>query len=224
MIIFPNWFANFQFFDWLAFALFLTSLFGYRLFLSYMLKHHSHRLFLGKLQQYRRAWIKGHSGGKDKIAAVQTLRNMIMSASFMASTSIILIMGAFSLMRILVPPEMAGNFFMTGVSQQPVVVFKILVIILILSYSFFNFTWHIREVNNMSMVLNISKEQLDEIEGGDSSEHIARMFLTSGIYFSLGMRGYYFLIPLLIWFFSPVLMICAMALILYVMIRRDLAA
>ncbi|OGQ98038.1 MAG: hypothetical protein A2521_16475 [Deltaproteobacteria bacterium RIFOXYD12_FULL_57_12] len=224
MLIFPNWFANFHFFDWLAFAFFLTGLFGYRYYLSFMLKRHSHRLFLGKLQQYRHAWINGHSGGQDRIVVVQTLRNMLMAASFMASTSILLIMGAFNLLRTLAPPEMAGNFFMTGISQQPVEVFKILLIILILSYTFFNFTWHIREVNYMSMVLNISKEQLDEIEGGDSSDHIARMFLTSGIYFSLGMRGYYFLIPLLIWFFSPVLMICATALILYVLIHRDLAA
>ncbi|MBU0730222.1 MAG: DUF599 domain-containing protein [Proteobacteria bacterium] len=224
MIIFPNWFANFQFFDWLAFALFITGLFGYRYFLSFMLKRHSHQLFLGKLQQYRRAWINSHSGGKDQIIVVQTLRNMIMTASFMASTAIILIMGAFNLLRTIAPPEMAGNFFMTGISQQPIEVFKILIIILILSYSFFNFTWHIREVNYMSMVLNVSKEQLDEIEGGDSSEQIAKIFLTSGIYFSLGMRGYYFLIPLLIWFFSPVLMISATLLILYVLIRRDLAA
>ena len=147
-----------------------------------------------------------------------------MSASFMASTSIILIMGAFNLLRIIAPSEVAGDFFMADALQQPVEVFKILLIILILSYSFFNFTWHIREVNYMSMILNVSKEQLDEIEGGDSSDHIAKMFLTSGIHFSLGMRGYYFLLPLLIWFFSPVLMIGSTVLILYVLIHRDLAA
>ena len=65
MLIFPNWFANFQLFDWLAVAFFLSGLFGYRYFLSFMLKRRSHRLFLGKLQQYRRAWINGHSGGKE---------------------------------------------------------------------------------------------------------------------------------------------------------------
>ena len=224
MFIFPNWFANFLLFDWLAFFLFLAGLLGYRYFLAFMLKRRSHRLFLGKLQQYRRAWIKDHSGGKDRVVVVQTLRTMIMSASFMASTSIILIMGAFNLLRIIAPSEVAGDFFMADALQQPVEVFKILLIILILSYSFFNFTWHIREVNYMSMILNVSKEQLDEIEGGDSSDHIAKMFLTSGIHFSLGMRGYYFLLPLLIWFFSPVLMIGSTVLILYVLIHRDLAA
>lgn len=224
MLIFPNWFANFQLFDWVAFVLFLAALFFYRYFLAFMLKHHSHRLFLGKLQEYRRAWIAGHFGGKNGIVVVQTLRNMLMTASFMASTSILLMIGAFNLLRSLTPPEMAENFFMTGVSQPPVEVFKILLIILLLSYSFFNFSWFLREINYMSIVLNIPVEQLDEIEDGESSEHIARMFLTSGIHFSLGMRGFYFLIPLLIWFFSPVLMICTTAVILYVLIHRDLAA
>jgi uncharacterized membrane protein len=50
------------------------------------------------------------------------------------------------------------------------------------------------------------------------------MFLTSGIYFSMGMRGYYFLIPLMLWFFSPLLMILSSLMIFFVLIRRDLAA
>lgn len=222
--VFLDWFSNFYLFDWLGLAVFLISVIGYRFFLSLMLKKRPDNLFLGKLQQYRKAWIECHSGGKDSVVVVQTLRNTIMSASFMASTSVILIMGAFNLLYTIGTAEKGKTLFGAGTSEPSVEAFKILLIIIILSYSFFNFTWYIREINYMSFILNIPKDQLDRIEGGDSTAQIAGMFLTSGIFFSLGMRGYYFLIPLMLWFFSPLLMIFSCLALFYVLIRRDLAA
>jgi uncharacterized membrane protein len=221
---FVSLFAQFHLFDWLGMIIFFAGLLGYRFFLSYMLNNQPEKLFLGKLQDYRHAWIDTHSGGKGDMVVVQTLRNMIMSASFLASTAVILIMGAFNLLQTL---DTSGKSLTTlaisGHSDPSVEAFKILLIIIILSYSFFNFTWYIREVNYMSFILNIPKSQLDEIEGHDSITQIAQMFLTSGIYFSLGMRGYYFLIPLLMWLFDPLLMILSTLIILYILVRRDLA-
>jgi uncharacterized membrane protein len=219
-----GWFAHFDLFDWLGLTVFLAGLIGYRFFLSLMLKKRPDNLFLGKLQQYRKAWIETHSGDKNSLVVVQTLRNTIMSASFMASTSAILIMGAFNRLYTIGAAAHGNTLSGAGPSEPSVEVFKILLIIIILSYSFFNFTWYIREINYMSFIFNIPKDQLDRIEGGDATSHIARMFLTSGIYFSMGMRGYYFLIPLMLWFFSPLLMIVSSLVIFYVLIRRDLAA
>jgi len=47
-------------------------------------------------------------------------------------------------------------------------------------------------------------------------------FLSSGIHFSMGMRGYYFLIPLFMWIFSPMLMIATTVLIMVTLLKRDL--
>ena len=222
-VVIRNWFVGFAPADWVALAFFLVGLFGYRFFLSQMLKYRPADLFLGKLQKYRTAWIEAHSGGTDSVVVVQTLRNTIMSASFLASTAVILIIGAFNLLHTLGRAEQPLGT-LAGVAVEPSgEVVKILLIILLLSYTFFNFTWYIREINYMSFILNIPRNRLDAIEGGDSTARIAQMFLTSGIYFSLGMRGYYFLIPLLLWFFSPVLMIVATGVILYILMRRDLA-
>ena len=222
--VFQDWLANFYLLDWIALTIFLAELIGYRFFLALMLRHRPGGLFLGRLQQYRHAWIEAHSGGQNGILVVQTMRNTIMSASFLASTSIIMIMGAFHLLLTLSPAKTATeSFYLAGASGPEVNSFKILLIIIILSYSFFNFTWHIREINYMSFIINIPKAELDKIEGCDSTPNIAKMFLTSGIHFSLGLRGYYFLIPLLMWFFSPILMIAASLLIIYILMRRDLA-
>lgn len=205
-----GWFSAFTNSDWLALVLFLFGIFGYRIFLFLMLRKRPDSLFLGKLQRYRAAWIDTHCGGDGSLVVVQTLRNTIMSASFLASTAVILIMGAFNLLHTL------------DRATDPAVV-KILLVIILLTYTFLNFTWYIREINYMSYILNIPRAHLEEIEGGTATEHIARMFLDSGILFSLGMRGYYFIIPLLFWFFSPLLMITATLVILYILLRRDLA-
>jgi len=143
----------------------------------------------------------------------------------MASTSVILIMGSLGLLRTLGTSGAPLNeIYVFGAVDPSVDAFKNLLIVMILSYSFFNFTSHIREVNYMSFILNLPKEQLEKIEGGDSTAHLAQMFLTSGIHFSMGIRGYYFLIPLLMWFFSPIFMIIFSLAILYVLIKRDLKA
>lgn len=209
--------------DWSALLLFVLAVLGYRFFLSLMLRARPDRLYLGKLQAYRNAWIAAHSGDKNSIVTVQTLRNNIMTASFLASTSIILIMGAFSLLGNLHGLLETLRAFRPGPPTEPAVeLLKILLIIVTLWYCFFNFTSHIREVNYMSLILNIPKERLDEIEGGDSTLLLSRIFRSSGIHFSMGMRGYYFLIPLFMWIFSPVLMIFATLLIMLTLLKRDL--
>lgn len=205
-----RWFATLTPTDWFALAFYFSGLLGYRFFLSFMLKKRRERLFLGKLQQYRTAWIEEHSGSVDSLVVIQSLRNTIMSASFLASTAIIIIIGT---LNILLTQDVQGKETL-----------KILLLIILLTYTFFNFTWYIREVNYMSFILNIPKEKLEAIEGKDSTAKISQMFLASGIYFSLGMRGYYFLVPILMWFFNPLLMVCATGLILYILLVRDLAA
>ena len=85
--VFLDWFSNFYLFDWLGLAVFLIGVIGYRFFLSLMLRRRPDNLFLGKLQQYRKAWIESHSGAKDSVVVVQTLRNTIMIPSFLPYTT-----------------------------------------------------------------------------------------------------------------------------------------
>ncbi len=216
----PTWIPGLTAFEAVVLVVYLAALVGYRFFLSLMLRHRPHHLFLGKLQEYRLAWIETHSHDANNIVVVQTLRNTIMSTSFLASTAVILIMGALNLVWNGGSGELAPAA--TATTGLPVAHLRVLLVVIVLSYSFFNFTWALRETNYMSFILNIPKERLDAIEDGDSTAHIAQMFLTAGKYFSLGMRGYYFLIPLLLWFFSPLLMLVATALIVFILLRRDL--
>ena len=219
-----SWFADIKILDLLGLLLFVLVVAGYRFFLAYTLKARPERLYLGKLQAYRNAWIQTHSGDRNSLMVVQTLRNTIMTASFLASTAVILIMGAVNLLANLESLDRTiGAFPHFGHSDPRMTLLKVLLLIITLSYSFFNFTNYIREVNYMSFILNIPKERLDVIEGGDSTVLISQIFLSSGLHFSMGMRGYYFLVPLFLWIFNPVLMMIATLLIVRHLLRRDLS-
>lgn len=220
---FLDWLSKFQPLDWVAFVLFVFGLAGYRFFLSLMLRFRPNHLFIGKLKEYRKAWLDSHSCGCDSMVVIQTMRNTIMCASFLASTAIILMMAAFNvLMNLQQASTLMKDAYMFNAADPGVEMFKILLIVIILSYSFFNFTWHVREINYISFIINIPKDALDRIEGHDSSEHMVQLFQKAGIYFSMGTRGFYFLVPLLMWFFNPILMILSQCLILFILIRRDL--
>ena len=209
--------------DIIAFCTYILSIAFYRFFLSFMLNRSPDQLFLGKLQAYRIAWITEFSGAKDCIVVVQTLRNTIMSASFLASTSVVLIMGSLNLLpHIHSLDKIIKLVNMFGSPNPDLEMIKILLAIIILSYSFFHFTCYIREANYLSFMLNVPKHQLDKIEGCDSRDLLANIFLHAGIHFSLGMRGYYFLFPLFMWLFSPILMILSILLILWILLKRDL--
>lgn len=221
---FLNWCGRIHILDWIGLAIFVLAILGYRYFLAWMLKKSPERLYLGKLQAYRAAWIEAHTGGKESIVAVQTLRNTIMTASFLASTAILLIMGAINLLGNLSTLENTlSRLNFLGTASQNAEMLKILLIILTLSYAFFNFTSSIRGINYLSFILNIPRHKLEDIEGKNTNHVIAQIFLSSGIHFSLGMRAYYFMIPLFLWIFNPLLMIGSTFFMVWIMIRRDLA-
>jgi len=210
--------------DWTAFALFVVIVISYRTFLAWMLRNRKKKLILGKLQIYRNAWIMAHTHEKSNLVVVQTLRNTIMSASFLASTAIILIMGVFNLLSFINGHQQSRVVVGIFKSVDPVVeMWRVFLIVITLIYTFINFTWYIRDMNYIGFILNIPKKDLDFIEGRDSTEMISNRFLKAGLRFSMGMRGYYFLMPLFLWLIHPVFMIGALLLVVVILLRRDLA-
>jgi len=213
-----------NFLDWTAFALFVIIVFSYRTFLAWMLRNRKKKLILGKLQIYRNAWIMAHTDEKSNLVVVQTLRNTIMSASFLASTAIILIMGVFNLLSFISGHQQSRVVVGIFKSVDPVVeMWRVFLIVITLIYTFINFTWYIRDMNYIGFILNIPKKDLDFIEGRDSTEMISNRFLKAGLRFSMGMRGYYFLMPLFLWLIHPVFMIGALLMVVVILLNRDLA-
>lgn len=218
-----DWLTHLYYQDFLALSTFVVGLIGYRLFIARMFRYKRQKLYLDRLQAFRSAWIERYAMGKAPIVVVQTLRNHIMIGSFMASTSIILVIGCFNLLFGFDLDKIITNHIFIFLSPDPYIrILKIQLMIVTLLYSFFHFLWYIRELHHMTLILNIPEDRAGEMTGGKSVRYLARLFLSSGIHFSRGIRGYYFIIPLILWMFHPVLMLLSFFGIIYFLVKRDL--
>lgn len=155
----------------------------------------------------RTAWVINTMEEKNDILAVQTLRNSTMAATFMASTSILLAVGLLTLSGQgdqLMRTWHAMNLF--GSTEESTVTLKLLIILGNLFIAFFNFSFSIRLFNHVGFLINTPPE---EGSYGGSITFVAIQLNKAGSYFHIGMRAYYFLVPLLFWLFSPVFMVLA---------------
>lgn len=153
----------------------------------------------------RRAWVVTVMEEKNDILAVQTLRNSTMAATFLASTAILLSVGVLSLTGQL---DTIGttwhslNIF--GSTEQSTLALKILVLLVNLFIAFFSFSSSIRMYNHVGFMINVPC-----MDGNYSSSmtFVAMQLNRAASHFHFGMHAFYFLVPLVFWFFGPLLLV-----------------
>jgi uncharacterized membrane protein len=179
----------------------------YHLYMSHKLKTNPTYSLYGATTLARTAWVVGVMEEKNDILAVQTLRNSTMAATFLASTSILLAVGLLTLSGQadkLGQTWHAMNVF--GSKAESTITLKLLVILGNLFIAFFNFSFAIRLFMHVGFLINTPAE---EGNYGASITFVAMELNKAGGYFHVGMRAYYFLVPLIFWLFSPLLMVAA---------------
>lgn len=169
----------------------------------------------------RRAWVERIMQNEDGILAVQTLRNSTMAATFLASTAVLLIIGVLTL------SEQGDKFGSTwhalnvvGAMNAQLWLLKLLVLMLDLFVAFFAFSMSIRVFNHVGYMINVPKTAGHK---SISPRHVAAHLNRAGSFYSVGMRAYYFLVPLVFWLFGPHFMLIATAGLIFVLYRIDRA-
>ena len=169
----------------------------------------------------RAAWVENvMAGGKD-VLAVQTLRNSTMAATFLASTAVLLVIGVLTLSGQGDKLETAWhalNIF--GAKHAELWMIKLLMLVLDLLFAFFNFSMSIRIYNHVGYMINVP---LAMDHKSITPVHVAIHLNRAGQFYWMGMRAYYFLVPLLFWLFGPHLMLLATLGLVYVLHRLDRA-
>lgn len=84
--------------------------------------------------------------------------------------------------------------------------FKLLVILVNLFIAFFNFSYSIRLFSHVGFMINTPSADGNY---GTSITFVSMQLNKAGSYFHIGMRAYYFLVPLIFWLFGPLLMVLA---------------
>jgi uncharacterized membrane protein len=152
-------------------------------------------------------WVSGvMKQGKD-ILAIQTLRNSTMAATFLASTSVVLVMGVLNLI--------AKGDALASASGP-----KLLLLLLDLFVAFFGFAMSIRLYNHVGYMLG-----MPTVSGHDNLEPtlVAAQLNRAASYHSVGMRAFYFLVPLVFWFFGAWALLGASAGLVLLLFSNDRA-
>ncbi len=156
----------------------------------------------GTIQAYaaraRSAWVASIVGDPQRsVLGVQTFRNLIMSATFLASTSILLAIG---MLGVLVSadelPDALTAFSVVSRTSLEAFAGKTLVLVGNFFLVFLNFSLVVRYYSHCSIMINAD-------DGPGHVDMVAGLMERGARHHTLGMRGYYLAIPLTLWIFGP---------------------
>lgn len=172
----------------------LLVLFSYHLFLWYQLHYQPLATTIGRSHLMRARWVEIIMADRKDLLAVQTIRNWTMSASLLASTAIVIGLGILNVM--LSYEKSLGSPPQLNLVIQDIHFFWFIKLLLLAAdffFAFFNFTLTIRQYNHAGFLINIPQSP-------DNYPKIVAKVLNRGAnHYTLGMRCYYFAIPLTLW-------------------------
>lgn len=191
--------------DMISFAISLALLMAYRGYLGYRLSKDPGYTVQSVNNRVRKAWVASIMLQRDGILAVQTLRNSMMAATFLASTSVLMIIGVLTLSvqgdNLRTTWEMLNVF---GTTDPRLWLIKMLLLLVDLLFAFFGFAMAVRLYHHVGYMINAPQDaNLIAADPAHVSAHLNR----AGLFYSIGMRAYYYTVPLLFWLFGPLFML-----------------
>ena len=173
---------------------------------------------IGITNHARRMWVKGIMRDKRDILAVQTLRNQVMAATFLASTAILISLGSMSAaFRPGVYSEISHALNLLGTRTESLWMFKLMLLSMVFFVSFFNFTLSIRYYNHAGFMINTFEHNDDTV----SEDAVTQVLNHGTLHYTIGMRGFYLSVPLALWLFGPIWMLAGSLVMVSVLYRLD---
>lgn len=217
----PNWFSIF-FNDIFSFALSALLLIIYHIYLRNKVRKDPTYTIQAVNTIARTAWVETlMAPGKPDVIAIQTLRNSTMAATFLASTAVLLIIGVLTLSgqgEKLSTTWHALNTY--GAKHSELFLIKLIMLLMDLFVAFFSFSMSIRVFNHVGYMINVP---LSLNHKSITAKHVAVHLNSAGRYYSIGMRAYYFSVPLVFWLFGPHFMLLSTFILIPVLYKLDRA-
>lgn len=209
-------------YDLVSFVLSVLILLAYNLFLGYKTRKNPAYTVQAVNVIARTAWVETimQESGKE-ILAVQTLRNSTMAATFLASTAVLLIIGVLTLSG--QGDKLEGTWHalnIMGARHADLWLTKLLLILLDLFVAFFSFAMAIRVFNHVGYLINVPLARNFRMI---CPAHVAVHLNRAGRFYSIGMRSYFTVVPLVFWLFGPHFMLLSTLVLVIVLYRLDRA-
>ena len=193
---------SFTFLDWAALALWGLVCLGYGVFAERVGDRRPN--LMASMARFRRTWMREAYLRDARIADVGLIGNLMQSATFFSSTTLLVIGASFALMGTIersveVVELMRKLPFGVRVTQE-LVEAKLLVLTLVLVYAFIRFSWSLRQFNLVNIVIGaFPSRAADDAPNERLIRMASRLNELAGLNFTQGLRAYYYAVPLLLW-------------------------
>jgi uncharacterized membrane protein len=211
--------------DLIAFAWFVVAWIGYSIVIENSAKG---RVGLNALMNnYRDAWMRHLVARDNRIVDAQVTAALQNGTAFFASTSLIAIGGALSLLR---APEavlpVLSTFPLGSQTTREMWETKMIGLAVIFVYAFFKFAWSYRLYNYFAILIGgapLAKDK-DTPKAEAFVRRAASVCADAGLHFNRGQRAFFFALGYLGWFLGALPLAVTTAGVLIVMWRRQFAS
>jgi uncharacterized membrane protein len=176
------------------------------------------------MDRYREVWIRRMLERDMRMVDMQIMAALQNGTAFFASTSLIAIGGALTLLRspdevLTVLATLPFSIETTRTQWQA----KVIGLAVIFIYAFFKFAWAYRLYNYVAILFGATPFAADK-DNPEAAAHVvrtARLFTSAGRHFNRGQRAFFFALAYLGWFISPSVFMVTTAAALIVMWARQ---
>jgi uncharacterized membrane protein len=208
--------------DFIALFLFVAAWAGYAAQVEFLPK--KTRSLNETMNHYRLVWMRRMLAREARMVDMQVMATLVNGTAFFASTSLLAIGGALTVLR---SPEEILNVLATMPFGTPTTrlswEIKSVGLAVIFVYAFFKFAWSYRLFNYVAILLGAMPFECDK-DTPEAESHVqrtARLFEAAGRHFNHGQRAIFFALGYLGWFVSPFVLIAATAAVVFVMWFRQ---
>ena len=180
-----------------------------------------------RMNIYREVWMRRMLDREVRIIDTQIMASLQNGTAFFASTTLLAIGGALTLLR---STDTAMSVLATlplGIRNTPAMwEFKCIGLTLIFVYAFFKFAWAYRLFNYVAILLGATPpvEKRDTPEAQTHVMRVTRVFQSAGRHFNRGQRGFFFALGYLGWFISPWVLFASTFAVVIVLARRQFSS
>ena len=210
--------------DWFALGFFVLVWMGYAAFAKYSSEHH--HSILAMTNRYRHLWMLQTTARDPRMLDGIITQTLSATPAFFCSTTILILGGLFALLG---TTDKAAELVREIPFAQPtpmlVFEFKVLVLVGIFVYAFFRFSWSMRQYTFVALVIGAMPPpetfDADLQHRQQVAERAGRLVGAAAETFNDGLRAYYFSFAAMAWFFSPLALVMATALVVMILYGRE---
>jgi uncharacterized membrane protein len=177
-----------------------------------------------RMHHYREVWMRRMLERDMRMVDMQIMSALQNGTAFFASTSLVAIGGALTLLR-------STGEILSVVAALPLGIqatraqweAKVIGLALIFVYAFFKFAWSYRLFNYVAILLGGTPPSKEK-DTAQAEMHVirtTRLFESAGRHFNRGQRAFFFALGYLGWFVGPLLLIVSTTAVVVVMWRRQ---